>query len=57
MKKSTKKPTRTRLVMITGLTGLALSTTGCPEEEVITNPPPVVDTGDTGEAEETGSKD
>ena len=60
-----KKPTRSRVVMITGLAGFALATAGCPitpnppgqfDTDVITNPPPQ-DTGDTGDTGDDSSKD
>ena len=55
-----KKPTRSRVILITGLASFALATAGCPTPisnppppedtgDIATNPPPPEDTGDTGD--------
>ena len=59
-----KKSTRSRVVMITGMAGLALTTAGCPitpnppppDSGMISNPPPQ-DTGDTGDTGDDSSAD
>jgi hypothetical protein len=48
-----RKPTRSRLVLITGLASFSLATAGCP---ITTNPPPnpQADSGDSGDTGDTG---
>ena len=47
------KSARSRLILITGLAGLALAATGC-EVSASTNPPSPQDTGDSGDSGDSG---
>lgn len=49
-----EKKKRSSIVTIVGMAAIAITTAGCP---VTTSNPPPVDTGDSGESEDSGESD
>jgi len=47
-----EKNKRSSVITIVGVAAIAITTAGCPM--TTSNPPPPVDTGDTGEGEDSG---